>query len=169
MATETTLDLDTALGVLDAACAGGQHEEILLGIFLVARFRKALPQLPWTRILRWLAEVDNWETCDQLATSIAAPAVAANDALLPKLQALARQRNLWARRFALSVAVGLNQRGRHQTPACLAIAALLMTDAEPMVQKALALALRQASKVDAAPRNARGGGEAVRRAAPEPC
>jgi len=142
------LDADSAMAVLDAACAGGSRDEILLGVFLLARFGKALPGLSWPRVKGWLGAVDNWETCDQLAMSIAAPAVAANDRLLPDLKALARDPNRWARRFALATAAALTQKGRGRTDACLAVAALLVTDTEPMVQKALAWALREASDGD---------------------
>lgn len=150
LAKDRALDADRAMAVLDTACAGGSRDEILLGVFLLARFKKALPVIPWPRIAGWLGAVDNWETCDQLAMTIAAPAVAANDSLLPKLKALARDRNLWARRFALATAAALTQKGRGRTDACLAVAAQLMTDKEPMVQKALAWALREASADDPA-------------------
>lgn len=150
LAKDKALDAEAALVVLDAACAGGSRDEILLGVFLLARFRKALPAIPWPRIAGWLPAIDNWETCDQLAMTIAAPAVAANGALLPKLKALARDKNLWARRFVLATAAALTQKGRGQIDACLAVAALLMADTEPMVQKALAWALREASADDPA-------------------
>jgi len=145
---DAALDVESAMDVLDSACADGSRDEILLGIFLLARFHKALPALPWPRIAGWLAAVDNWETCDQLAMTIAAPAVAANDDLLAQLKMLARDRNLWARRFALATAAALTQKGRGRTDACLEIAALLVRDAEPMVQKALAWALREASEAE---------------------
>lgn len=147
---DLALDAEAAAGLLDKACVGGSRDEILGAIFLLARFRKALPHLPWPRIAAWLKAVDNWETCDQLAMTIAAPAVAANAALLPRLQALTADRNRWARRFALATAAALTQKGRGQTEACLGIAARLMTDDEPMVQKALAWALREASDDDPA-------------------
>lgn len=140
------IDAEAAARLLDTACAGGSRDEILGAVFLLARFKKALPGLPWPRVTGWLAAMDNWETCDQLAMAVAAPAVAANPALLPKLRSLARDRNLWARRFALATAAALTQKGRGQTDACLGVAALLMTDTEPMVQKALAWALREASE-----------------------
>lgn len=142
------MDGDGAMALLDAACAGGMRDDILLGIFLLARVRKALPSIPWPRLMAWLDAVDNWETCDQLAMNIAAPVVAANDGLLPKLLAVAESENLWARRFALATAAALTQKRRGRVDACLAVAARLILDPEQMVQKALSWALREASEAE---------------------
>src|SRR5215469_12718298 len=70
------LDLDAACGFLDAACDDGGRELILLGTMLVARHRRQIPTLSWSRVAGWLAAIDNWETCDLLAMSVAAPVVA---------------------------------------------------------------------------------------------
>lgn len=106
------LDLGGACDILDAACRAGSRDEMLAGCFVVARFRRALKDLAWPRILGWLKAVDNWETCDQIAMGIAAPVIAANPARLSDLAKLTGDRRVWARRFAMAAAAALNQRGR---------------------------------------------------------
>ncbi|MBL8693928.1 MAG: DNA alkylation repair protein [Planctomycetes bacterium] len=71
-------DAPTAAALLDLAAASGNRDELLACCFLLASFGKAARALPWTRIERWLQAVDNWETCDQLAMGLAAPALASS-------------------------------------------------------------------------------------------
>jgi 3-methyladenine DNA glycosylase AlkD len=154
LVTETARTADVAFeqacAILDGACEGGWRDDILFGVFLVARFRKPLQTLPWTRLAGWLKAVDNWETCDQLAMNIGAPRVAADASLTPKLLALTRSSNVWQKRFALATAAALNQRGRSMPELTLEICAPLVTDPHPMVQKALGWAIREASERDEA-------------------
>jgi 3-methyladenine DNA glycosylase AlkD len=134
--------------LMDALCAGRIRDEMLLGVVLISRRRKALA--PWSHIERWVKEIDNWETCDQLATNVIAGRVAGEPALLKKVEQWSGASNFWLRRLAVATTVGLNQRGRSNVAAALSVCAGLMNDAEPMVRKAVGWALREASEQDPA-------------------
>jgi 3-methyladenine DNA glycosylase AlkD len=133
--------------LLDQLCADKIRDEILMGVFILACFKKDLVSLDWDKLVReWLPAIDNWETCDQMATIIAAPALYRRKDKLQRLIGLTRQQNRWYRRFALSTAVGLNQKGRQDWEITLAVCARVMADSEAIVQKAMAWALRETAK-----------------------
>lgn len=129
--------------LMDAVVPDGHREELLVVTFALARSKKTLAALDWARLARWLPAIDNWETCDQLATGVAAPLIAATPALAAKLDPLARSKRFWDRRFALATAVGLNQRGRRHPALALRLIGLLADDREPMVKKAVAWLRRE--------------------------
>jgi 3-methyladenine DNA glycosylase AlkD len=139
---------DDGCALLDLAAANGSRDEMLFGSFLVARSKKALRALPWSRLKKWSAALDNWETCDQLAMAVAGPLVAADLALVRELETMAQAKRLWQRRFAVATAATLNQRGQSHPEATLAVCRHVVGDPEPMVQKALAWAVRETCKSD---------------------
>jgi 3-methyladenine DNA glycosylase AlkD len=141
---------DQLVALMDLACASGHREELLVATFALARSKKALAALDWEQLTGWLPAIDNWETCDQLATAVAAPLVAARPALAARLEALARSRRFWNRRFALATAVGLNQRGRQHPAVALRVLEQVAGDREPMVAKAIGWLLREVAQVDPA-------------------
>jgi 3-methyladenine DNA glycosylase AlkD len=144
------LDAEQLCALMDQVSREGWREELLVVTFALARAPKTLGLLGWPRVQAWLPAIDNWETCDQLATNVAAPLVAASPALWRELDRLAASPRNWERRFALATVVGLNQRGRRHAAQALKLVARLTGDADPMVQKAVGWALREVSQVDAA-------------------
>ena len=146
LARELRTEHEPACAFLDAACADGSRELILLGTMLVARHRRAT----WPQLVRWLQAIDNWETCDLLAMSIAAPVVAARLVLVDELVAIARTGDVWQRRFAVATAAALDQRGRSHPAEALRVCAPVLADREPIVRKAVAWAIREASERDEA-------------------
>jgi 3-methyladenine DNA glycosylase AlkD len=165
LARELRADVDAACAFLDAACADGCRELILLGTMRVARHRGALA---WPQLVRWLSaespanagraaapkavrsSIDNWETCDLLAMSIAAAVVAARLELVDELVALARTGSVWHRRFAVATAAALDQDGRSHPAEALRVCEPVLADREPIVRKAVAWAIREASERDEA-------------------
>ena len=95
------LTLDAACALLDRFANRPIREEMLVGIFVLARFGKAVEGVRWTRIAGWTRSLDNWEVCDQLAANVAARVVHANPKYVASLTRLAAARNPWVRRFAL--------------------------------------------------------------------
>ena len=132
--------------LMDALCDSKVRDQILFGVFLIARRRKAL--VPWARLERWLKAIDNWETCDQLATNVIASRVAHQPTLEPQLLQWGRSSSLWIRRIAVATSVGLNQRGRSNPGLALKVCEPLLADPELMVRKAVGWALREASERD---------------------
>jgi 3-methyladenine DNA glycosylase AlkD len=136
--------------LMDRVSRDGWREEILVVTFALARAKKTLTQVGWSRVEGWLPAIDNWETCDQLATNVAASLVAADPALWSRVDLLARSSRSWDRRFALATAVGLNQRGRKHTAQALRLLAHVVGDKDPDVTKAIGWLLREVSQADAA-------------------
>lgn len=146
------LTLELACQLLTDFCNGGCREEILVGVFLVATFRRKfspenIPEL-WKDVGQWVDRLDNWETCDQLAMNVAGELVAIDLRITNELVIWARSENKWRRRFAVATVTVLNQKGRRHIKETLAVCDPLMTDAEPVVQKAVAWALREATRSD---------------------
>jgi 3-methyladenine DNA glycosylase AlkD len=90
------------------------RDELLFGMFLFEKARRAVATLSWSKVAGWLDSVDTWETCDQLAMIVAAPIVADHPEHIQRLLRLTTSVNAWHRRFALATASALNQKGpRH--------------------------------------------------------
>jgi 3-methyladenine DNA glycosylase AlkD len=147
-AKEHPMDFDATIDFFDALCEAGLREEILVGIFLLARHKKRLREIRWAAVDGWLDHIDNWETCDQLASNVVAPAVAANPGLRPPLRALTRAANIWRKRFAVATGAALNQRGRFVPELTLEICQDLMEDENAAIRKAVGWAIRELSKKD---------------------
>ena len=141
-----TLSLEQACDLMDHLCQDRVREELLFGIFLLGRYGKYLAGLPWQRLETWIGALDNWETCDQLASNVSGTVVAANLALIERLVAITGSDHPWKRRFALATAVELNHKGRSYPEATFQICTPLMGDPEPSVRKAIGWALKEASK-----------------------
>jgi 3-methyladenine DNA glycosylase AlkD len=94
----------------------------------------------------WLAAVDNWETCDQIAAEILATMVNEDVELLPRLLQLARSTDPWQRRLAVATAASVNQRGRFQPSVTTAVCDALASDPSPMIRRAVAWAVRELAK-----------------------
>jgi 3-methyladenine DNA glycosylase AlkD len=142
------LGVDEVCALVDEQFAGRCREEILFGLFWLARFKKQLPPQLWSRIDRWIDCIDNWETCDQLAKGIAGELLARDLALVADVKKWARSPNPWRRRFAVAITTELNQKGRSDAEPALAVCKHLLTEADANVQKAVGWALREACKSD---------------------
>ncbi|MBZ0111793.1 MAG: DNA alkylation repair protein [Thermoanaerobaculia bacterium] len=132
--------------VVDELIAGGVREEILLGAFLMGRRGKRITEVPWPRIARWIPKLNDWETCDQLASNVSGPVVASDPKLVSKLEALAKNENQWRRRFAIATVSELNHRGRYFPDETFRVCRLVLCDPQPMVRKAVGWALRECGK-----------------------
>jgi 3-methyladenine DNA glycosylase AlkD len=145
-----TIELTSQL--LTEFCKKRSREEILFGIFLLARFGRkfnaqTVPTL-WKHINEWIEFIDNWETCDQLAMNVAGELLAIDLSLTKELVKWARSDNTWRRRFAVATTTVINQKGRRHAGETLAVCDPLMEDKEPVVQKAVGWALREATRSD---------------------
>jgi 3-methyladenine DNA glycosylase AlkD len=146
------LTFELACKLLTDFCKRRCREEILVGVFLVASFsrrltREMIPVL-WKDINEWVDCIDNWETCDQLAMNVAGEVVAIDLTLTKDLVKCARSDNKWRRRFAVATTTVLNQKGRRHVKETLTVCEPLMTDTDPVVQKAVGWALREATRGD---------------------
>jgi len=112
------MTLEQACDLMDELCQSRVREEMLVGIFVLGGFGKKGAQIPWKRILLWVRALDNWETCDQLASNVVGAVVAAE----------------------------LNHKGRVHPAETFRICEPLVGDTEPTIRKALGWALKEASK-----------------------
>lgn len=140
------LSLPEACDLHDRLCADGLREEILVGIFILGGFGKKVKQIPWARVQPWLDALDNWETCDQLASNVVGTIVATDLTLVDELLKLTVSENPWQRRFALATASELNHKGRAHPGETFRICEPLLSDPTPTVRKALGWALKEASQ-----------------------
>jgi 3-methyladenine DNA glycosylase AlkD len=138
------LTLDEACDLMDLLSAGSR-EAFLAGAFLLGSFGKARSKLPWKRLVPWIDHLDNWETCDQLASNLGGELVAADLSLVDELLALAESENPWKRRFALATVSELNHKKRSHPEMTFRVCEKLLDDQEKTVRMALAWALKEAS------------------------
>ena len=92
------LTLRDAAAFLDVVHRGASRDEVLFGVFLLARFAKEFDATLWPRVDRWIDGLDNWETCDQLAMNVGGEIVARNPRRVVDLVAWARRPDPWWRR-----------------------------------------------------------------------
>ena len=140
--------LDSACDLMDELSAKRCREEMLVGIFVLGRFGKALEGLAWLRLEEWVEKLDNWETCDQLASNVSGRLIVANLELVDRLIALTKAGDPWTRRFAIATASELNHRGRSHPEQALQICEPLLDDPARTVRQAVGWAIREASKKD---------------------
>ncbi len=140
------LTLASACDLMDELCRHRCREGILFGVFLLGGFGKKAAKVSWDRLTVWTDALDNWETCDQLASNVSGAVVAADLDLVEGLIKLSRSENPWKRRFALATASELNHKGRAYTAETLRVCKVFLKDAEPTVRKALGWSLKEASK-----------------------
>ena len=134
--------------LLDRAFAARCREEVLFATLLIASRRAELPSLPWKAIESWVGHIEDWEVCDQLATGVIGEIVAGDLARVDGLVRWARSPGRWRRRAAAAASTRLNRKGRRHAAEALRICEPLMTDGDRMVEKAVAWALREASRSD---------------------
>lgn len=142
------LDLELVSALVDEQFSSHCREEMLFGVLLLVRFKRKFSCDLWPRIDGWVDAIDNWETCDQLAMGVACPVLAKDLSLLKDVRGWVKSRNRWRRRFALATVAALNQKGRSHAGETLEICDGALKEEEPIVQKAVEWALREACKSD---------------------
>lgn len=119
---------------------------MLVGTFYLGRFGKKVADVPWERLRRWSGALDNWETCDQLASNVSGPVVGGNLELVGDVLELTRAESPWQRRFAVATASELNHKGRNNPFEAFRICEPLLQDPDRSVQMAVGWAIREAGK-----------------------
>ena len=137
---EQALDADLAIKLLHAAARGRCREELLVGIFVVARSKKRIAQVTWRDIDAWVDAIENWEVCDQLAMTVARERL--DDDAIDRLLRWAASPNLWRRRFAVATVATAKIDKRDVERVIAKVAG----DKHPMVKKAVAWARRELAK-----------------------
>lgn len=144
------LSLDLLGQLFDHFGQSRSREGMLIVTFWLTRYKHQFGEQLWGQIDRWVELIDNWETCDQLATNIGTEVVFKHPNLIQELELWTASPNPWRRRFAVAVTTALNQGGRSHPHETLRVCAHLMEEREVIVQKAVGWALRTASEKDPA-------------------
>ena len=140
---EWQLTGEDALEYLSVVFPDGRHDEILFCILLLTVFKRRLPAETWPEVEMWLEHIDHWVVCDQLAINIAGRLVLADKSRWKALQLWAQSPNEWKRRFAVTTAGIVRNKGGRKSKDVLKLIDPLMNDASTHVQNVVAWAIRQ--------------------------
>jgi 3-methyladenine DNA glycosylase AlkD len=122
-----------------------------VGVELVRLFRRQFTPRMLPRWKRWLVRnhSTNWATTDAICGYLIGPLVLAHPALVPRVAAWSRDRNMWVRR-ASAVSLIPSVRQGLALDAAYGVAKRLHADPEDLIQKAAGWMLREAGKTDPA-------------------
>ncbi len=137
-----------ALQFLDLVFPDAEHDEILFAILLLTVFKRELPAETWPAVKSWLDHLDHWIVCDQLAINIAGRLVAQDRTRWKALQLWVLSRNQWWRRFAVTTACIVHNKGKCKLKDILRLIEPLMNDPSTHVQNVVAWAIRQVAGED---------------------
>ena len=137
-----------ALQFLDEVFPEREHDEILFAILLLTVFKRELPARTWAAVESWLDHLDHWIICDQLAINIAGRLVTEDKTRWKALQLWVLSRNQWWRRFAVTTACIVHNKGKCKLKDILRLIEPLMNDPAAHVQNVVAWAVRQVAGED---------------------
>lgn len=127
------------------------REHQLVALFLLAKL-KLSPEKSWELGVRFLPDVGNWETCDQLCHALLGAALAVDPIYMGRLESCVENPNFWIRRAAL-VTPTLLRRAKYPDEIALdldrrtlAMAASLLNDPEKYIRKAADWTVREVIK-----------------------
>jgi 3-methyladenine DNA glycosylase AlkD len=139
---------DGLLGFAIACWDQGSREHQLVALFLLTRLKLA-PGRAWELGVRFLPEVSNWETCDQLCSATLGEALAKDPGYMDVLETWVDDPNFWIRRAAL-VAPVLLRRAKYPDEIALdldkrtlAMSKRLINDPEKYIRKAIDWTIRE--------------------------
>ena len=129
----------------------GSREHQLVALFMLAGI-KLMPSERWDWGVRFLPEVSNWESCDQLCMALIGQALAEDPKYMDFLENWVEDENFWVRRAALVATVYL-RRAKHPPEVAeeldnrtLAMAEALLDDNEKYIRKAVDWSVREVLK-----------------------
>lgn len=142
-------DLDR---LAQASWAQGSREHRLIAIFVLAGMRNLTPERRWELGVKFLPDVEDWETCDQMCHALLGQALADDPNYMDQLETWIDDNNFWVRRAALVstvilrrakysevVAEGLDQR-------TLRMCSILLEDGEKYIRQAVDWTVREVVK-----------------------
>lgn len=145
---------DLVVEVAQACWSVGSREHSVLAILLLSGLKVLTSEQRWELGLRFLPDVGDWETCDQLCMGLLGQALVENATYMECLEMWVEDPNFWVRRAALASTVvlrrakfdpetlqSLNQR-------TLGLCLNLLDDREHYVRKAVDWAVRELIRRD---------------------
>jgi 3-methyladenine DNA glycosylase AlkD len=139
---------DTPIGEVKKLLMSAIHEERLLALLmLVQRYQKGddgLKKIVYGLYLESTGYINNWDLVDLSAEKIVGPYL--RDRARRPLYRLAKSKSLWERRIAIISTFHYIK--NHDYRDTLAVAGLLLEDAEDLIHKAVGWMLREVGKRD---------------------
>ena len=129
----------------------GSREHQLVALFILA-ITDLGPAERWQMGERFLPDVENWESCDQLCMALLGQALAENPRYMDVLEAWVKEENFWVRRVALVAPVYLRRAKYSEDVALdldrrtLRICEALLDDQEKYIRKAVDWSVREVIK-----------------------
>ncbi|HEY45541.1 MAG: hypothetical protein AMJ88_12415 [Anaerolineae bacterium SM23_ 63] len=143
---------NTDLREVALVCWGrGSREHQLVALFILAKVRLETAER-WQMGERFLPDVENWESCDQLCMALLGQALAEDSRYMNVLESWVEDRNFWVRRAALVAPVYLRRANYAENVALdldrrtLAICEALLDDQEKYIRKAVDWSVREVIK-----------------------
>ncbi len=127
----------------------GSREHRVLGILILSGLKSLTADDRWMLGTRYLPDVGDWETCDQLCMGLLGQALAEAPGYMEEIENWVEEPNFWVRRAALASTVILRRsKAGPEIRASLdrrtlGICLRLLDDAEHYVRKALDWAVRE--------------------------
>ena len=140
---------DSVVGIAQACWRVGSREHCVLAILILSGLKALTPEQRWELGLRFLSEVGDWETCDQLCMGMLGQALTEDPAYMDMLESWVDDPNFWVRRAALASTVVL-RRAKFESATqqslnqrTLNLCLRLLDDKEHYVRKAVDWAVRE--------------------------
>lgn len=144
-------DKKTILKVATECWSRGSREHQLVALFMLAGI-KLEPSERWDLGVRFLPDVSNWESCDQLCMALIGQALAEDPHYMDLLENWVKDESFWVRRAALVASVYL-RRAKYSPDVAkeldnrtLAMAEALLDDDEKYIRKAVDWSVREVLK-----------------------
>lgn len=141
--------IDDALALADQLIIERYLEVKAVGIELLAAYRRQFTPRLLATWKRWLSENHsaNWATTDAICGYLIGPLLMMYPALVPRVAAWSRSRNMWVRRASMVSLIPSVRRGA-ALDEVYEVAKRLHPDREDLIQKAVGWTLREAGKSD---------------------
>jgi 3-methyladenine DNA glycosylase AlkD len=142
---------DVIVMLAEACWSRGSREHQLVALFLLGGIKmKAFER--WELGVKFLPQIDNWESCDQLCMALLGQALAEDPQYMDVLETWLQDENFWVRRAALVATVYL-RRAKYESDVAqdldrraLAMAGSLLDDDEKYIRKAVDWTVREVLK-----------------------
>ena len=142
------LQNDALQAIVNHAWSQGTREHKLVALFILDGMKGLAPEKRWTAGEMFLADIGNWEECDQLCMATFGKVIAEDPTVMHSLEEWIHNSNFWIRRAALVTTVFLRN-GRYSEAEAIALdsraldmCAALLEDKEKYIRKAVDWAIR---------------------------
>jgi 3-methyladenine DNA glycosylase AlkD len=143
---------DALIKISEALWTVGRREHRMVALFLLGRIRTLDAATLWRFGCRFLPDVADWETCDQLCAALLGVALSQDPVYMDDLEEWVTEEDFWVRRAALVTTVYLRKARFDESLAqrmdqrALELCNRLLEDPEKYVRKAVDWAVRETIK-----------------------